>query len=191
MCLRDHVKFDLCKARVNFKVLDVTPRLNRIIPYLFSLQCFQAPVSPIRWQGVLNATTNPPQCIQQNYLFSHNPEVEGSEDCLYLNVYTPKVRSFSVVKQVYFWIGDFQRSLSPRSHGKDLPVMVFIHYGAFFAGSSSSDLLGPEYFMDEDVILVTFNYRLGVLGKFTLSYWNKTVCQAWAQQRLFKIVWIA
>lgn len=47
-----------------------------------------------------------------------------------------------------------------------LPVMVFIHWGGFFTGYSSSDYLGPEYFMDKNVVLVTFNYRLGILGKW-------------------------
>lgn len=46
--------------------------------------------------------------------------------------------------------------------------MVFIHYGGFFAGTGNSDYLGPEYFMDKNVILVTFNYRLGVFGKSIL-----------------------
>lgn len=42
--------------------------------------------------------------------------------------------------------------------------MVFIHWGGFFAGYGTSDYLGPQYFMDTDIVLVTFNYRLGVLG---------------------------
>lgn len=42
--------------------------------------------------------------------------------------------------------------------------MVFIHWGGFFAGRGTSDYLGADYFMEKDVILVTFNYRLGVLG---------------------------
>lgn len=45
--------------------------------------------------------------------------------------------------------------------------MVFIYWGGFFAGRGTSDYLGAEYFMDKDVILVTFNYRLGVLGQLT------------------------
>lgn len=45
--------------------------------------------------------------------------------------------------------------------------MVFIHWGGFFAGRGSSDIIGPEYFMDQDVILVSFNYRLGVFGFFS------------------------
>jgi carboxylesterase type B len=45
--------------------------------------------------------------------------------------------------------------------------MVFIHWGGFLAGRGTSDYFGPEYIMDKDVILVTFNYRLGVFGFFT------------------------
>lgn len=45
-----------------------------------------------------------------------------------------------------------------------LPVMVFINWGGFFAGYGNSRYLGPEYFMDKDVVLVTFDYRLGVMG---------------------------
>lgn len=45
-----------------------------------------------------------------------------------------------------------------------LPVMVFINWGGFFAGYGNSKYLGPEYFMDKDVVLVTFDYRLGVMG---------------------------
>lgn len=65
----------------------------------------------------------------------------GTEDCLYLNVYTP----------------DLEPSVP-------LPVMVYIHGGGFMTLSSGSLMLGPHFFMDEDVVLVTMNYRLGPLG---------------------------
>ena len=57
---------------------------------------------------------------------------------------------------------------------KKLPVMVWIHGGAFLTGSNDPFMYGPEYFfpqtnqMDE-VILVTINYRLGVLGFLSLE----------------------
>lgn len=97
--------------------------------------------------GILDATQDAPHCIQKNYLFG-NPRVEGQEDCLYLNVFTPQIRPKRNVDR-----------------SELLPVMVFIHWGGFFAGYSSTDYLGPEYFMDQNVVLVTFNYRLGVMGK--------------------------
>lgn len=68
-----------------------------------------------------------------------NLPAQGSEDCLVLNVYAPQ---------------DF----------KPKPVMVWIHGGGFKTGSSETDLHGPEYLLSEDIVLVTFNYRLGILG---------------------------
>lgn len=65
---------------------------------------------------------------------------ESQEDCLYLNVY------------------------SPQTDKKLLPIMFWIHGGGFTTGHGRSDLYGPDYFMDKDVIIVTINYRLGILG---------------------------
>lgn len=48
-----------------------------------------------------------------------------------------------------------------------LPVMVWIHGGGFTTGSGNSDtdLYGPGYILDRDVVLVTLNYRLGSFGE--------------------------
>jgi carboxylesterase type B len=43
--------------------------------------------------------------------------------------------------------------------------MVFIHGGGFNTGSGTSEFYGPDYFLNEDVVVVTMNYRLGALGK--------------------------
>jgi carboxylesterase type B len=48
-----------------------------------------------------------------------------------------------------------------------LPVMVYIHGGAF--AFSSGDIYGAKYFMDQSVLLITFNYRLGALGWLLLE----------------------
>lgn len=51
--------------------------------------------------------------------------------------------------------------------------MVFIHGGGFEEGSSRTDLMGPEFFMTEDIVLVTLNYRVGILGiKTSIYLWN-------------------
>ncbi|XP_055621102.1 juvenile hormone esterase-like [Toxorhynchites rutilus septentrionalis] len=111
---------------------------------------FANPV-PNEWWGrraVYNATEEKPMCVQKNDLIP-NAEVQGSEDCLYLNVYRPSA----------------QNTLRG-----DLPVMVYIHGGGFFAGSASSAVHGPEYFMETGrVILVTLQYRLGVFGFFSIG----------------------
>jgi len=43
-------------------------------------------------------------------------------------------------------------------------VIFFIHGGGFFTGDANDHVYGPEYLMDQDVVLVTINYRLGPLG---------------------------
>lgn len=47
---------------------------------------------------------------------------------------------------------------------KLLPVMVWIYGGAFSVGDSNANTYGPDYLVEEDVVIVTFNYRLGMLG---------------------------
>ncbi|XP_073811645.1 juvenile hormone esterase-like [Musca autumnalis] len=103
---------------------------------------FSNPKAYPRSIGVIDATEPKSDCIQKNSLVP-NPQATGQEDCLYLNVYRP----------------------IPKRNGEKLPVMVYIHGGGWFTGSVHPSIVGPEYFMDtEEVILVTFNYRLGVFG---------------------------
>jgi para-nitrobenzyl esterase len=76
-----------------------------------------------------------------------NPgDVQGDEDCLYLNVYAP-------------------RSASASSR---LPVMVWIHGGAFTVGAGS-DYDGSAQAEKYGLVVVTLNYRLGALGFLSLS----------------------
>lgn len=70
---------------------------------------------------------------------------EGSEDCLYLNVYTPSL---------------------PQEKLETLPVLFFVHGGRYLVGYG--DYYRPEYLIDKDVILVTINYRLHILGYLCL-----------------------
>lgn len=44
------------------------------------------------------------------------------------------------------------------------PVMFWIHGGGFVDGSGSTERYGPEFLVARDVVLVTVNYRLGMLG---------------------------
>ncbi|EDV55476.1 esterase B1 [Drosophila erecta] len=73
-------------------------------------------------------------------------EVAGSENCLFLNVYAPKAKS----------------------PGTPLPVMVWIHGGGYFFGNGNSDFHFPGKLMEQEVIVVTLNYRLGALGFLSL-----------------------
>ena len=95
------------------------------------------------WQGVRNATRFSPACVQHPYpegsFFARSSE-PTSEDCLYLNVW------------------------SPMSKTKPLPVMVWIHGGALTRGAGSIATYDGTELAKKGVVLVTINYRLGVLG---------------------------
>ncbi|XP_014236579.1 esterase E4-like [Trichogramma pretiosum] len=97
------------------------------------------PVEP--WQDIRDATTHGPMCAQVD---SQTQRLKGSEDCLYLNVYT--------------------RDLDGRA-----PVLFWIHGGAFMYGNGNDESFGPDFFLQKDVVLVTINYRLGVLGFLNLQ----------------------
>ncbi|KAL2823734.1 alpha/beta-hydrolase [Aspergillus cavernicola] len=114
---------------------------------------FSPPEEPEPWSTPLHAQALPPSCPQQtlpgslsleNYL-AHTVagDLQQSEDCLYLNVYAPQNASSSNLKEVMFWI-----------HGGDL-----------ISGSISQSLYtGSPLPINEDIILVTTNYRLGYFG---------------------------
>lgn len=102
---------------------------------------FKPPEPVDQWFDIFDATFDGPRCPQPG-LYSD----DVSEDCLRVNIYTrdlPTEKEPNVKK----------------------PVIVFIHPGGFYALSGQSkNFAGPQYFMDRNILLVTFNYRLGSLG---------------------------
>ncbi|XP_029952404.1 carboxylesterase 5A-like [Salarias fasciatus] len=102
------------------------------------------------WKGVRDATKQPAMCIQSRAaveeilgklggISAEIPEV--SEDCLYLNIYTP----------------------AKKPENAKLPVMVWIHGGAFITGGASL-YDGSALAAYQDVVVVLIQYRLGLLG---------------------------
>ena len=89
------------------------------------------------WSGVRDATQFGPHCPQLTSPFG---QASTSEDCLYLNVFTP----------------------GRRLHASRFPVMVWIHGGALVTGES--DDYDPTALVADGVTVVTINYRLGALG---------------------------
>ncbi|CAG9823351.1 unnamed protein product [Phaedon cochleariae] len=102
---------------------------------------FKAPQYHDGWDGILNVTDNKKICIQ--FHPSRSEPLEGeTEDCLVLNVYSPA---------------------KPGSKSS-LPVLFWVHGGGYFEGSARIENYNPSYFIDENIIVVTINYRLGPLG---------------------------
>ncbi|XP_015610476.1 esterase E4 [Cephus cinctus] len=115
---------------------------------------FEHPQPAEPWSGVREALTHGSQCPQRLWILDITL---GQEDCLYLNVYTPGLTD--------------HKENATNATRKLLPIIFFIHGGTWTIGSGDMDdyLYGPDFFMEEDVILVTINYRLGALGFLSLG----------------------
>lgn len=57
---------------------------------------------------------------------------------------------------------------------KLLPVIVYMHPGGFYSVSGRSDVAGPHYLLEKDVVYVALNYRLATLGVLALHYVNSS-----------------
>jgi len=97
------------------------------------------------WTGERDATKFGADCPQVGFpRGADSISKTSSEDCLFLNIWTP----------------------AATKPGLKLPVMVWIHGGAFVFGSGSQPDFSGKQFAKQGVILITFNYRLGRLGFF-------------------------
>lgn len=83
-----------------------------------------------------------------------------------MNVYTPAVQVFRFF--IFAGIGLIVTTSEQENvFDARFPVMVYVQAESFENGDSS--LYGPEKLLEKDVVVVTFNYRLGILGLFRLS----------------------
>ncbi|XP_059680733.1 fatty acyl-CoA hydrolase precursor, medium chain isoform X2 [Gavia stellata] len=141
---------------------------------------FSEPQPPEPWKGIRNATSYPPMCLQdkvQGQFFSdiitnrkEKVLLQVSEDCLYLNVYTP----VSTENQ------------------KKLPVFVWIHGGGLVFGAASS-YDGSALAAFDNVVVVTIQYRLGIVGYFSTGdkhargnwgYLDQVAALQWIQENI-------
>ncbi|XP_058796192.1 esterase E4-like [Phymastichus coffea] len=152
--------------------------LGKTIYAFRAVRYAKAPVGQLRfknavpiesWNDIYDATQEGPACP--------TPTVKGeiSEDCLRLNVYSNELPT--ATKKV------------------KKPVIVFIHPGAFYGYSGQSSSFGPHYYLDQDIVLVTINYRLGVLGFMStgdarapgnLGLKDQVVALRWIQNHITK-----
>ena len=111
-----------------------------------------APPQPYSGSREIDATKLADSCIQSQQSFGRLGNGHISEDCLYLNVFTPILPS----------------SKSSSHNVTRKPVVVYFHGGSFVGGTSSQiEYDGGNFASRNDVVVVTVNYRLGVLGFLT------------------------
>jgi para-nitrobenzyl esterase len=105
---------------------------------------WKPPMPAAKWSGVKQTVDFGSRCIQQSgYPDMIFHDAGESEDCLTLNVWTPK-------------------GAKPGS----LPVMVWIYGGGFVSGSTSEARQDGQFLAHRDVVVVSMNYRLGIIGFF-------------------------
>jgi para-nitrobenzyl esterase len=103
------------------------------------------PPRPMQWQGVWNADRKMPQCpqvLRAHDINHYYGEEASSEDCLYVNVWSPPTATAS----------------------SKLPVIVYVYGGGFTIGSAGIATYGGESIAKRGAVFVNFNYRVGILG---------------------------
>ncbi|KAM9302214.1 fatty acyl-CoA hydrolase precursor, medium chain-like [Gastrophryne carolinensis] len=139
---------------------------------------FKNPEAPEPWKSIRDASQFPPICVQppktlQDFalVFKSSFQIPPvSEDCLYLNVFTP----------------------SHRQRGLKLPVMVFIHGGGLAVGGASI-FDGSALSAYEDMVVVVIQHRLGILGFFStgddelrgnFGFMDQVAALRWVQENI-------
>ncbi|XP_027261570.1 acylcarnitine hydrolase [Cricetulus griseus] len=140
---------------------------------------FAPPEAPEPWSGVRDGTSYPAICLQNVDMMNSEslknlkmtpPPIPMSEDCLHLNIYAP----------------------AHAHEGSNLPVMVWIHGGGLVIGMASM-YDGSMLAAMEDVVVVTIQYRLGILGFFSTGdqhargnwgFLDQVAALRWVQQNI-------
>ncbi|XP_040895227.1 carboxylesterase 3 [Toxotes jaculatrix] len=160
---------------------------ERRVKQFLGIPFAKPPVGPLRlaapqdaepWEGERDCTHQPPMCIQDPEIvvnvsrtmsMQYTPP-EISEDCLYLNVYTP----------------------AEATEGDKLPVMVWIHGGGLSMGAASQ-YDGSPLAAYENIVMVIIQYRLGILGYLSTGdehaqgnwgFWDQLAALRWVKENI-------
>lgn len=131
---------------------------------------FARPVPKKKWTDVYNASTFGPPCTQISIgpLYFMPDVTNMSEDCLYLNVWSPKSEPSGGLR----------------------PIIVYLHPGAYITGSSTIKAHdGSQLASRGDLIVASLNYRLGMFGYF-LSYTEEANGNMGEFDKIMAIKWI-
>jgi para-nitrobenzyl esterase len=141
------------QVTVKSGVLEGYHDMSTGIKYFLGVPFAQPPVGQLRWKapqplepwrGVKQAKKFGPRPVQSNIFGDMISRSDGiSEDCLYLNVWTPM-----------------------RYDKKNLPVLVYFYGGGFVAGDASEPRYDGESMAKKGIVVVTVNYRLNIFGFF-------------------------
>ncbi|XP_077980149.1 fatty acyl-CoA hydrolase precursor, medium chain-like [Glandiceps talaboti] len=150
-------------------------KIPYVAPPLGDLR-FARPGPPPSWEGEWDSTLFGPACpqlftrlVEEHPLFDH--EEMFSEDCLHMNIFAPE-----------------------KTSGENkYPVMVFIHGGGYNGDSSKSAYTGETLAETQQVVIVTFNYRLGALGYLSTEdeaaygnwgMWDQVAAMQWVKNNI-------
>ncbi|XP_028635135.1 pyrethroid hydrolase Ces2a-like [Grammomys surdaster] len=139
---------------------------------------FAPPEDPEPWSSVRDTTSEPAMCLQTDVMNSEAMKemnvtmlpIPMSEDCLYLNIYAP----------------------AHAHEGSNLPVMVWIHGGGLVLGWASMND-GSTLAATEEIVVVSIQYRLGILGFFSTGdqhargnwgYLDQVAALRWVQKNI-------
>lgn len=150
---------------------------------------FRKPEPATKWSEIRDATSYPRSCFQwtdntfgEGYAGTEmwNTNTEKSEDCLFLNVWTP--------------LGTGFRGNRLKSSKKRLPVMVWIFGGGFYSGTSSLDVYQGQWLAaSQEVVVVSMNYRVAAFGFLALGIeeapgnvglWDQNLALLWIRDNI-------
>uniref|UniRef100_A0A182SPR5 Carboxylic ester hydrolase n=1 Tax=Anopheles maculatus TaxID=74869 RepID=A0A182SPR5_9DIPT len=156
----------ICQVQFDQTTLGVGVRNStfRSTPYCayLGVRYAEPPIGRLRFRhsvlhqpsGLQNYTAVGSVCPQYRDTMSKN-FVLGEEDCLFANIYTPSVGA-----------------VSEESPSKGHPVLVFVHGGSYQIGDGERDINGVDLLVDNGVLVITFNYRLNMLGFLKSDEYN-------------------